>query len=469
MTAERRDRPDNILALTGSGLETELTDNQESVWRDVVKRVDEVYSDLLRYEADLERKNAELEEAQSFISSVIASVSDILVVCDEKGLVLQANPAFVALLGQTEKELMGQGLLDLVVAEDREQARRHLCAGGSGETRDRSSDKASDCELRFLAERGPSDVMAINFSGRFDHSGRCVGSVLTGRPIGELRRAYQALHGAHLELQQAQRKLIEQEKMASLGRLVAGVAHELNNPISFVYGNVHVLDRYRKSLADYFAEEAQRDAGGGELRGKYRIDSILADLEPLIEGTLEGAKRISEIVKNLRRISFNRAHEAQKIDLERILTTATQWAARAKKNRAVIDLDVEPGLSVWGNEGQIHQIVVNLVDNAIDAVRGQKKPHIAVRAAFIGAELEISVADNGPGIADVAFDKMFEPFFTTKTVGEGTGLGLWISYAIAREHGGSISAANRESGGALFTLRLPAGSDDQTEDRQPPR
>ena len=371
MTAERRERPENILDLAGSGLESELTDNQESVWRDVVRRVDEVYSDLLRYEADLESKNAELEEAQSFISSVIASVSDILVVCDENGLVLQANPAFVALLGQSEPELIGRALLDFVVEEDHDQARRHLCAGPRGE----AGAPASDCELHFHTARGPSDVMAINFSGRFDHSGRCVGSVLTGRPIGELRRAYQALHGAHLELQKAQRKLIEQEKMASLGRLVAGVAHELNNPISFVYGNVHVLDRYRKVLADYFAEEDQLDASaGGDLRRKYRVDSILADLEPLIEGTLEGAKRISEIVKNLRRISFNRAHEAHRIDVERILATATQWAARAKKNHARIDVEVAPGLAVWGNEGQIHQIVVNLIDNALDAVHGRKQP-----------------------------------------------------------------------------------------------
>jgi two-component system sensor histidine kinase HupT/HoxJ len=454
MTGERRDRPDHILALAGTGLETELTDNQESVWRDVVKRVDEVYSDLLRYEADLESKNAELEEAQSFISSVIASVSDILVVCDENGLVLQANPAFVALLGQAEAELVGRPLLDFVGAPDHDEARRHLCAGARGDP----GARATDCELHFLTARGPSDVMAINFSGRFDHSGRCVGSVLTGRPIGELRRAYQALHGAHLELQKAQRKLIEQEKMASLGRLVAGVAHELNNPISFVYGNVHVLDRYRKTLADYFAEEERLDAGeGGELRRKYRVDSILADLEPLIEGTLEGAKRISEIVKNLRRISFNRTQEAHRIDVERILTTATQWAARAKKNHAIIDVEVAPGLVVWGNEGQIHQIVVNLIDNAIDAVRGRKHQQIEVRAALSGGEVEIVVADNGAGIAEAAFDKMFEPFFTTKTVGEGTGLGLWISYAIAREHGGSISAVNREHGGAQFTLRLPVG------------
>ncbi len=247
--------------------------------------------------------------------------------------------------------------------------------------------------------------------------------------------------------------------MASLGRLVAGVAHELNNPISFVYGNVHVLDRYRRTLTDYFAEESRLDLDAcGDLRRKFRIDSVLADLEPLIEGTLEGAKRISEIVKNLRRISFNRAHEAQRIDVERLVTTAIQWAARAKKNRAEIDLTVAPGLAVSGNEGQIHQIVVNLVDNAIDAVRERKDPRIEVRAGLAGDEIEISVADNGPGIADIAFDKMFEPFFTTKTVGEGTGLGLWISYAIAREHGGSITASNRERGGATFVLRLPAGS-----------
>ncbi len=131
MTAERRERPGNILDLAGSGLESELTDNQESVWRDVVRRVDEVYSDLLRYEADLESKNAELEEAQSFISSVIASVSDILVVCDENGMVLQANPAFVALLGQSEPELIGRALLDFVVADDHEQARRHLVRGSA--------------------------------------------------------------------------------------------------------------------------------------------------------------------------------------------------------------------------------------------------------------------------------------------------------------------------------------------------
>jgi len=446
MTADRTSRPENILALAAAGGATELTDNQESVWREVVKRVDEVYSDLLRYEADLESKNAELEEAQSFISSVIASVSDILTVSDAKGGVIQTNPAFLALLGCEERQLLGQDLLDLIAKDDRAQAMQFLRGGAVG-----------SCELRFMTARGVSDMMAINFSPRLDHAGRCVGAVLTGRPIGELRRAYQALHSAHLELQQAQRKLIEQEKMASLGRLVAGVAHELNNPISFVYGNVHVLDRYRKSLAGFFREDEKReDFETAELRRRYRIDAILADLEPLIEGTLEGAKRVSEIVKNLRRLSFNRAHETQPIDLASTIGMAAQWAARSKRHQARIDIEVAPGLSLRGNEGQIHQIFVNLIDNALDAVSKTPDPQIDIRAAIVNGEIEIAVADNGIGIAENAFDKLFEPFFTTKTVGEGTGLGLWISYSIAREHGGAISAANRPSGGAVFTLRLPS-------------
>jgi two-component system sensor histidine kinase HupT/HoxJ len=448
MTPGRPPRPENILALTDAGAQGDLSDSQESVWQEVVKRVDEVYSDLLRYESDLEAKNAELEEAQSFISSVIASVSDILAVCDAEGRIVQANPAFVTLLGRAEAALLGTPLTELIVAEDRALARQFLCAGA----------QAGDCELRFSTASGPTDMMAINFSSRSDHSGRCVGAVLTGRPIGELRRAYQALHTAHLDLQHAQKKLIEQEKMASLGRLVAGVAHELNNPISFVYGNVHVLERYRKNLSNYFAEaEKLRDDDAAALRLKYRIDSILADLTPLIEGTLEGAQRISEIVKNLRRLSFNRAHEAQKINVERIVAVAAQWAARSKKNQARIALDVEAGLTLFGNEGQIHQIVVNLIDNALDAVRGRADARVGVRAQAVGGDVEIVVEDNGHGIAESAFDKMFEPFFTTKTLGEGTGLGLWISYSIAREHGGAISAANRPEGGAVFTLRLPVG------------
>ena len=447
---DARPRPGNLLAHVMPGGDPELDGHAEEIWLDVIAKMDAVYSDLLRYEADLEAKNTELEAAEGFISSVIASVSDILVVVDEGGAVIQANPAFARLIDHSVPDLLGAHFLDLVDEHDRARARMALISGVEGEVR--------ELELSFLTPSGSSDLMAINCSARFDHDGRQVGAVLTGRPIGELRRAYEALHKAHLELQQAQKKLIEQEKMASLGRLVAGVAHELNNPISFVYGNIHTLERYRRVLDRHIRDLetlAPREAVA-KLKREAKVDAILADLHPLIEGTLEGAVRISEIVKNLRRLSFTRADRPEPVDLGRLIRTAAQWAAKAKNVRARIDTMLEPDLTVEGEEGQIHQVLVNLIDNALDAAKSNADPEVTVTTRSIGGEAVIEVADNGAGIAEGAADKIFEPFFTTKPVGEGTGLGLWISYAIAREHGGSLTARNRPDGkGAAFTLTLP--------------
>lgn len=445
-----RSRPANLMAHVLAQGEPALLDGAgEEMWIDVIAKMDAVYSDLLRYEADLEAKNAELEAAEGFISSVIASVSDILVVVDEQGLVVQANPAFLKVVARPPDEVIARKLCDLVVEDDRPRARKALLSGEEGQVR--------ELELSFLASTGPSDLMAINVSARFDHNAHRVGAVLTGRPIGELRRAYEALHKAHLELQQAQRKLIEQEKMASLGRLVAGVAHELNNPISFVYGNIHTLERYRKTLDRYLRalEEEAPASAVSRLKRETRIEAILGDLQPLIEGTLEGAVRISEIVKNLRRLSFARGGEPVAVDLAKLIGTAAHWAMRAKNGRAKLETDLEPGLTVEGEEGKIHQVLVNLVDNALDAVKDVADATVRVTMRAQGEDVVVEVADNGAGLSEAVADKIFEPFFTTKVVGEGTGLGLWISYAIAREHGGTLTAHNGDKRGAVFQLRLP--------------
>lgn len=437
----RRTRPDRLLDHVG-GAVAPLGGDGEAMWIEVIAKMDEVYSDLLRYETDLEHKNAELEGAQAFISSVLASVSDILLVVDAGGAILQANPAFTRLTGWSEAELVGSPLADRLAPPDR------AAAAGIRDT-------AAPCdhELRFLSRGGPTDLMAISCSPRLDPSGRRAGAVLTGRPIGELRRAYEALHRAHQDLQQAQRKLIEQEKLASLGRLVAGVAHELNNPISFVYGNIHTLDRYRERLTRYLDA---LHAGGDpdELRRTHRIDALLEDLKPLIDGTLEGAVRISDIVRNLRRLSFTRSGDHRAVDVERILRNAVVWATRSKSDAAPVEIVAEPGLAVEGHEGQIHQVVVNLVENALDAVRRVPDPRVRIGLSAADRTVEIRVEDNGPGVAPEVADKIFEPFFTTKSVGEGTGLGLWISYAIAREHGGELSL-QPGGPGACFVLRLP--------------
>uniref|UniRef100_Q07S84 histidine kinase n=1 Tax=Rhodopseudomonas palustris (strain BisA53) TaxID=316055 RepID=Q07S84_RHOP5 len=440
-----------LIDRVAAGLPFALEGDQEAAWIEVIRKMDEVYADLLRYETELEDKNTALEEAQAFISSVIESVSDILIVCDRNGAILQINPAAMQLLGCRSEALAQRSLGDLVDPLDRARVDALLRA--------KSPCDVINLEVRFVTASGLSDLYAVNAASRCDQAGTRVGTVWTGRPIGELRRAYEALHSAHGELQRAQRQLIEQEKMASLGRLVAGVAHELNNPISFVYGNIHTLERYRQRMSSYLAAIH----GGAEpdeiaaLRRELRIDALLEDYGSLIDGTLEGAMRVSDVVKNLRRLTFPKPGEAESVDVERVARTAALWASRAKPGRVQLSFDIEPELWVIGNEGQFHQIMVNLIDNAIDAVRGAAEPMIAITARQRDGEIAISIADNGTGLSDGLIDKIFEPFFTTKPVGEGTGLGLWISYGIAREHGGTLAAMNRPEGGALFTLTLPAG------------
>ncbi|XUM22552.1 sensor histidine kinase [Bradyrhizobium oligotrophicum S58] len=442
---------DTLLKLIASSSTLELDSEREGVWIEVIRKMDEVYSDLLRYEVDLEHKNAELEEAQAFVTNVIESVSDILVVCDARGTVQQANSAFLQTSGRALADIAGRNIAEMIDPDHRPKLASLL--------KPRSGADVVDGELRFAAAAGvSSDLFAINSSPRHDHRGRFIGVVLTGRPIGELRRAYEALHKAHQELQRAQRQLVEQEKMASLGRLVAGVAHELNNPISFVYGNIHTLMRYRTSLVGYLdaIHEQPVSEDIAALRSDLRIDAILEDFGPLIDGTLEGAVRISEIVKNLRRLSFSKLGEVERVNIERLINTAVLWAGRTKQHRVDIQIEVEPDLWISGNEGQLHQVIVNLVENAIDAMRSTDLPRLLVAVARQGSEIAFRITDNGPGIDKDHLTHIFEPFFTTKRVGEGTGLGLWISYGIVREHGGELLASNEPQGGATFSFVLPA-------------
>jgi two-component system sensor histidine kinase HupT/HoxJ len=417
------------------------------MWIEVIRKMDMVYSDLIRYEVDLERKNAALEDAQAFVSSVIESVSDVLIVCDRDGSVRRVNSALARLVGRPVEVLVGAKLSDLVEGMD---LLRRIAGKGYADLR--------DVEVRFRVADGVSDIYAVNCATRRNHVGRPVGIVLTGRPVGDLRRAYEALRQAHADLTQMQERLIQQEKLASLGRLVAGVAHELNNPISFVYGNIHVLDRYRKRLTEYLAAvhgEADQ-AALAELRRQLKLDALLDDLGPLIEGTLEGAMRVSDIVKNLRRLSFSGSDEPHAVDLGRVIPAAARLAVASRKAELEIASLLGEDLLIQGFEGQIHQVIVNLVDNALDAMRNTALPKLTLAARRDGDRIRVTIADNGTGIAETARDKIFEPFFTTKSVGEGTGLGLWISYSIVKEHGGELSAANRPEGGAEFQLLLPA-------------
>jgi two-component system sensor histidine kinase HupT/HoxJ len=245
--------------------------------------------------------------------------------------------------------------------------------------------------------------------------------------------------------------------MASLGRLVAGVAHELNNPISFVLGNAHALHRYAQRLEQYLAAfHAGRPKEDLEaLRRELRIDRLLEDLPPLIEGTVEGAERTRDIVDSLKRFSAVDRNETQPFNLTQVIEQAVHWVTKAAADKLKVATDLPEGINVVGSAGQMQQVMMNLVQNAADATADQPQPRLEIRAERAGDDVVVRFRDNGPGIPEDNLPHLFEPFFTTKPVGKGTGLGLAITYGIVERHGGSLSAGNAPEGGALFTLRLP--------------
>ncbi len=427
----------------------------EEAWIEVIQKMDEVYKDLIESQTLLEHQHAALREAQQFIGSVLGSMTDVLIACDARGRIQQVNPAMVQLSGIAEANLVGAAILDLFEDEgDAIAARLGDCL--------RSAHSVADLEVHMRQNGGGETPLALNCSPRLDHRGKLVGIVIVGRPIGELRRAYSELDVAHQKLTRTQQQLVVSEKMAALGRVVAGVAHELNNPISFVFGNMHALKRYGVAITAYLdathngTDPKSLDA----LREKLKIDSIAVDIEPLIEGTLEGAERVRAIVQDLRRFSSSQREMPETFDVTRLVRTAVDWVVRAERVKPAVAFDMPDQLDVVARKGYLHQVIVNLVDNAAHVLQGVDDPRIEISCRRESKEVVIKVRDNGTGISEAHMDQVFEPFFTTKPIGQGTGLGLYVSYGLIKEQHGDLTVANHPDGGAVFTVRFPADVSD---------
>ncbi|MBO6757322.1 MAG: PAS domain-containing protein [Roseibium sp.] len=422
----------------------------EEVWIDVIQKMDEVYADLVQSQSDLEDKNAKLEEADAFIRSVLGAMTDVLIVCDAAGHIQQVNPELLKITGRDEQPLIGSSFVELFCEDSRSKAAGFLDFLVQGKD-------IAPCDVGILVPDGPPAIVSLSCTPRRDHRGRLAGLVAVGRPIGELRRAYRELASAHRQLSEAHERLLVSEKMAALGRLVAGVAHELNNPISFVFGNMYALKRYGSAINKYLtACNAETSRHEMELlRKELKIDKIARDIEPLVDGTLEGAVRVRDIVADLRRFSSSQQEALETFNLVRLVHTAVDWVIKAQRTKPKIVVNAPDVLDVTGRKGQMHQILVNLVQNAADVVGGREDGEIQISCACENGMVVIRVADNGTGIAPEEMDKLFEPFFTTKPIGSGTGLGLYVSYNMAVKQGGDLRAANRPEGGAEFTLWIP--------------
>jgi signal transduction histidine kinase len=254
-------------------------------------------------------------------------------------------------------------------------------------------------------------------------------------------------------------QLIQREKMASVGQLVAGVAHELNNPIGFVYSNVTTLDdfvrRLRAMLEAYRATPLPED-DRARLQAEWdtrKIDYALKYLDSMIQGIREGAERARKIVRDLRVFARTQDDVWQSVDIHDEIESSLTLLNHLLKDRVSVHRKYGELPDVECIRSQMDQVFLNLLANAAQAIPGPGA--ITIETRRDGPAAVISVADTGPGIRPEIMGRLFDPFFTTKPVGEGTGLGLSISYEIVKKHGGEIRAESPADGGAIFTLRIP--------------
>jgi PAS domain S-box-containing protein len=279
----------------------------------------------------------------------------------------------------------------------------------------------------------------------------------------ELWRANLKLAEANEQLKSTHLIMVQQEKLASIGQLAAGIAHEINNPLGFLKSNATTLSGFFETLRSAWDSVAEREPDlYAEVSRRFDLDYIFTETVAMLGESEEGFKRIIDIVKNLKSFARNEAEPVMEpYDLNEGIRSTLVVARNETKYVAEVELDLAEMPRIRALGGEINQVILNIVVNAAQAIESQKKAdkgHILVSTRLEGERVVLRISDDGPGIAPEDRLKVFDPFFTTKEPGKGTGLGLSISYdIITRKHGGSLELSESPSGGALFTISLPVG------------
>src|SRR6201998_4465538 len=275
-------------------------------------------------------------------------------------------------------------------------------------------------EMRVRHKLGEWRKILFNFSPLFDESEKIEGVVLSGRDVTDLKRL--------------EEQLIQAEKLAAMGQMLAGVAHELNNPLTAILGVTELL-RERHDVED--ATRRQLDL------------------------THRQARRAARIVQNLLEFSRPAAPQKRAVDVNSLIERTLQLQDHSlRRNNVHVDFQPQADLpAVIGDANQLIQVFLNLISNAEHAIREVRETgRIQIRIGRIGGHISVTVQDDGVGGAQEALPKLFDPFYTTKRPGGGTGLGLSICMSIVREHGGSIDVETLPAGGSAFTVYLPVAS-----------
>jgi signal transduction histidine kinase len=366
-----------------------------------------------------------LERARAEWDTTFDGLAEMVVITDVEGRVVRANPAFAKLLGARPHDLSLRPLRELLAGHPD----RWWSAQGDGIV------EIDDAIFDSLFE-----VTSMRVNDRM---------VRVARDVGEQRRLYA--------------RIVQADKLAAVGVLASGVAHEINNPTTFVTSNLTELQRY---LAAYEAALADLTALGLEAGVADRVRALLArpevafarrEAQSAIHESLTGMERVRQIVTNLRSLARrDQAGEpASPVELGDVVHAVVRTAASDLRN-ASARVDIRGPVWVLGHRGELVDVVLNLVVNAVQA-RAEGRPNrIAVELLREGSTALIRVQDSGKGISPMHMKRLFEPFFTTKAPGEGTGLGLSLARKIVISHGGSIDVTTEIGVGSTFAVRLPA-------------
>jgi len=267
------------------------------------------------------------------------------------------------------------------------------------------------------------------------------------------------------QLKNTQSKLVESEKMASLGVLTAGVAHEINNPVNFISGGIISLKENYEDvemlLKKYMSYDPQADKKTTEklwneietLKEEVDLESLLPEIQDLFKSISNGASRSMEIVRGLKNFSRLDESDMKEANLETGIDSTLVILNNQLKNRITVNKEYGGLPLLHCFPGQLNQVFMNILNNAIQAMTGTGE--LSISTSHKDGNIIIRISDSGPGIPDAVKEHIFEPFYTTKGVGEGTGLGLSISYGIINKHKGTITVDSEMGKGTTFTITLP--------------
>ncbi|CAN5710942.1 hypothetical protein BH23PLA1_BH23PLA1_17350 [soil metagenome] len=407
----------------------------------------------MRNAEEVAAKNRALMDSEARYRQLTEASIDAVVVADERGQITLFNPAAEKTFGYAAEEILGLPLNLILPGDD-----QISCTGESLRVdRQREQPRLVGRTVELRGRRQDGEVFPLELSLN------TVGTADKIQYLGSIRDL--------TERQRMRDMLVQTEKLASIGLLCAGVAHEINNPLAYVANNLAVLERDLKGVLDLIAcYESTHDRlatvapeallQAEEIREDLDWDYVRNNLGRLISRTRDGVQRVANIVQNLRSLARTAPPKKEETYLPDLVTVALEMVrGKLKRENIKVEVDAPPRLAtIPCVSNQIGQVLLNLMINAAQAIQSSGITEGGcIRIVFRDQDdtQVIEVIDNGCGIAQEDLPKLFDPFFTTKVVGEGTGLGLSISHGIVTGHGGQIEGESQPERGTCFRITLP--------------